>query len=154
MAESQGMILTFEAHPDTLSARGDKSTSRLIYEQQVLAAGNELYTPRRSGRFDPQVTLNAFSTGSALPLARSPIPTPRLSWPDTNTTAALGTSVMTPRQRSPQERSVLDRSSWLPSPRQSFAVLRAASAEGSVDCSTISKQVSAQMKARSLFVRN
>jgi len=97
------------------------------------------YTPRRSGRFDQ---LGVLSTLSAAPPLPSPAITPRLGGADTslahgNRSPNLGPqrgdiSSLTPRHsvlggahQSPSgadnNRSMaLDRSSWLPSPRQSF----------------------------------
>jgi hypothetical protein len=99
------------------------------------------YTPRRSGRFDQ---LGVLSTLSAAPPLPSPAITPRLG-PDTsavngNRSPNLGpqrgdVSSLTPRHsilggggggalQSPPDNNrsshALDRSSWLPSPRQSF----------------------------------
>ena len=94
------------------------------------------YTPRRSGRFDQ---LGVLSTLSAAPPLPSPAITPRLGGPDTsalngNRSPNLGpqrgeVSSLTPRHsihganQSPPDNNrsmALDRSSWLPSPRQSF----------------------------------
>ena len=136
-----------------ISARGGRPVSGRMHHdpaaQGMLAAvgaNGELYTPRRSGRFDPQSTLSALGAAAAGAAfaGHSPTPTPRSSWPDGPTPR--------PGQHSPlpsaggggggglADRSALDRSSWLPSPRQSFGILRALSAEGSVDCSAMSKQ--------------
>ena len=138
--------------PALASARGAwPASSRPYHDQGALAAGaapaaggGELYTPRRSGRFDPQTTLSALGAGAA---AQSPSLTPRTGWAD-GLTPRLG-------QRTPPpvglgDRSAMDRSSWLPSPRQSMGILRALSAEGSVDCSTMSKQARPAAPALSL----
>jgi len=96
--------------------------------------GNEPYTPRRSGRFDQLGVLSTLNAAAPLP---SPAITPRLGHGDSsavhpNRSPNLGpqrgdVSSLTPRHsmragNSPPDnnRTALDRSSWLPSPRQSY----------------------------------
>jgi hypothetical protein len=142
-----------ELEPPLISARGARPISgRLQHDVQgmlaAVGANGELYTPRRSGRFDPQSTLTALGAAAAAAAAasfagHSPAQTPRSSWPDGPTPRASQRSPLPSGGGGLADRSALDRSSWLPSPRQSFGILRALSAEGSVDCSIMSKQAQA-----------
>jgi hypothetical protein len=89
------------------------------------------YTPRRSGRFDK---LGVLSTLNAAPPLPSPAITPRMGPGEAHRSPSLapnrgdvsaftpGHSLLPPTHSPPDNNrsAALDRSSWLPSPRQSF----------------------------------